>query len=73
VQEPRPDRVKLGSFLQSRPAEASCRRSFVLESRDMCYIVLSSLPDEVVKKLRAIANSPDGHVDPYAVLKNCML
>jgi len=45
----------------------------VLESRDVYYIVLSSLPDEVVKKLGAIADSPDGHMDPYAVLKNRVL
>jgi len=79
VQEPRPDRVKLGSFLQSRPAtwfnlaEAACNRNFVVQSRDIYFIVLSSLPDEVIKKLGAIADSPDGHVDPYLVLKNRVL
>jgi len=79
VQEPRPDRVKLGSFLQSRPvtwfnlAEAACNRNFVVQSRDIYFLVLSSLPDEVVKKLGAIADSPDGHADPYLVLKNRVL
>jgi len=74
VQAPRPDRVKLGSFLQSRPsmwfnlAEALSARNFFTASRDVYYIVLSSLPDEVVKKLGAIANMPDGHVVNLAAL-----
>lgn len=73
--EPRPDRVKLGNFLQSRPAtwfnlaEAACRRNNVAVSRDKYDIILSSLPDEVVKKLGALADGPDGHADPYEALK----
>jgi len=79
VQEPRPDRVKLGPFLQSRPstwfnlAEASCARNFVVTSRDMYFTILSSLPDEVVRKLGTLADSPDGYVDPYLAVKNRVL
>lgn len=39
----------------------------------MYYIVLSSLPDEVVKKLGTLVDSPDGHLDPYTAVKNCVL
>ncbi|MBM3938594.1 MAG: hypothetical protein FJ333_08080 [Sphingomonadales bacterium] len=79
MQKQRSDRVKLGAFLQSRPAtwfnlaEAACNRNFVVQSRDIYFLVLSSLPDEVIKKLGAIADSPDGHADPYLVLKNRVL
>jgi len=71
--------VKLGSFLQSRPstwfnlADAAFVRNNVALPRDKYYIILSSLPDEVVKKLGAIADSPDGHVDPYQAIKDRVL
>jgi len=48
-------------------------RNFVVTSRDMYFIVLSSLPDKVVKKLGTLADSPDGHMDPYLAMKNRVL
>jgi len=73
------DRVKLGPFTQSKPstwfnlAESSCRRNNVVDTVDKYDVVLSALPDEVIKKLGPIADGPQGHVDPYTVLKNRVL
>jgi len=77
--EARMDRVKLGPFMQSKHsmwfnlAEASCRRNYVVDVIDKYDVVLSALPDEVIKKLGPIADSPQGPADPYTVLKDCVL
>jgi len=73
------DRVKLGEFFRSRPstwfnlAEASCHRNHVVEARDKYYLILSSLPDEVVKKLGPLADGSQGYDDPYTALKTRVL
>jgi len=77
--EPRTDRVKLGEFFRSHPstrfnlAEASCRRNYVVDARDKYDVVLSSLPDEVIKKLGPLADGPQGYNNPYTKLKTRVL
>jgi len=77
--EPRPDRVKLGSFLHSKAAvwfslaEASMEMNYVQLSKAKFNVVLGGLPNEVVAKLGAVAETPDAYPDPYSALKSRVL
>jgi len=77
--EARPDRVKLGSFLQSKAgvwfnlAEASMDLNNVVDPRTRYNVVLSGLPNEVVAKLGAVSESPESYGDPYLALKTRVL
>jgi len=77
--EARPDRVKLGSFLQAKAgvwfnlAEASLDLNNVDNPRTRYNVVLAGLPNDVVAKLGAVAESPDAYGDPYLALKTRVL
>lgn len=77
--QPQPHRVKLGPFWPNKArtwftlAESTFQQYYVVESRMRFNLVLPSLSEEMLDRVRAVVDYPDQLADPYAALRGRLL